>query len=46
MEGRNVYSVSYDSGGNPVYTPEPGSGGGVVGPGWMYDGSGNLVETI
>lgn len=44
MEGRNVYSVSYDSGGNPVYTAEAGSGGGVVGPGWMYDGSGNLVE--
>ena len=44
MEGRNVYSVSYDAGGNPVYTAEPGSGAGVVGPGWMYDGSGNLVE--
>ena len=44
MEGRNIYSVSYDAGGNPVYTAEPGSGGGVVGPGWMYDGSGNLVE--
>ena len=44
MDGRSVYSVSYDSSGNPVYTAEPGSGAGVVGPGWMYDGSGNLVE--
>ncbi|MCH1471003.1 MAG: SusC/RagA family TonB-linked outer membrane protein [Flavobacteriaceae bacterium] len=44
MEGRNVYSVSYDGDGAPVYTAEPGSGVGVVGPGWMYDGSGNLVE--
>ena len=44
MEGRSVYSVSYDSNGDPVYTSEPGSGAGVVGPGWMYDGSGNLVE--
>ena len=44
MEGRSVYAVSYDADGSPVYTAEAGSGAGVVGPGWMYDANGNLVE--
>jgi len=42
MEGRTIYSVSYDANGDPVYTLE--QEGGVVGPGWKYDGEGNLVE--
>jgi hypothetical protein len=41
-EGRTVYSVSYDVGGDPIYTLV--DAGGVVGPGWKYDDSGNLVE--
>ncbi len=41
LEGRTVYSVSYDADGEPVYTLE--QEGGVVGPGWKYDESGNLV---
>lgn len=41
LDGRTVYGVDYDSSGNPVYTLE--QQGGVVGPGVMYDGSGNLV---
>ncbi|WP_296622857.1 SusC/RagA family TonB-linked outer membrane protein [Marivirga sp.] len=42
LDGRTVYSVSYDANGDPVYTLE--QEGGVVGPGWKYDGDGNLVE--
>ena len=41
-EGRTVYSVGYDAAGNPDYTLV--DAGGVVGPGWKYDDSGNLVE--
>lgn len=41
-EGRTVYSVGYDVAGNPEYTLV--DAGGVVGPGWKYDDSGNLVE--
>jgi len=41
LDGRTIYSVSYDANGDPVYTLE--QQGGVVGPGWMYDESGNLV---
>jgi len=41
-EGRTVYSVGYDAAGNPNYTLV--DAGGVVGPGWKYDDSGNLVE--
>lgn len=40
-EGRTVYSVDYDTNGEPVYTLE--QEGGVIGPGLMYDGDGNLV---
>lgn len=42
LDGRTIYSVDYDADGNPVYTLE--QEGGVVGPGWMYDDAGNLVE--
>jgi len=41
-EGRTVYSVGYGAAGNPDYTLV--DAGGVVGPGWKYDDSGNLVE--
>jgi len=41
LEGRTTYSVDYDTTGNPVYTLE--QEGSVVGPGVMYDASGNLV---
>jgi len=41
-EGRTVYSVGYGAAGNPDYTLV--DSGGVVGPGWKYDDSGNLVE--
>jgi hypothetical protein len=41
LDGRTVYSVSYDPAGNPIFTLE--QEGGVIGPGWMYDESGNLV---
>jgi hypothetical protein len=34
-EGRTVYSVDYDSQGDPVYTLE--QEGGVVGPGWKWE---------
>lgn len=40
-DGRTIYGVSYDASGAPVYALE--QQGGVVGPGVMYDGSGNLV---
>ncbi len=40
-DGRTVYSVDYDASGEPVYTLE--QEGGIVGPGVMYDGDGNLV---
>jgi TonB-linked SusC/RagA family outer membrane protein len=40
-EGRTTYAVSYDNVGQPVYTLE--QEGSVVGPGYMYDSSGNLV---
>ncbi|MGF1534442.1 MAG: SusC/RagA family TonB-linked outer membrane protein [Bernardetiaceae bacterium] len=42
LDGRTVYSVSYDQNGDPVYTLE--QEGGVIGPGWRYDDAGNLVE--
>ncbi len=42
LDGRTVYSVSYDAAGEPVYTLE--QEGDVVGPGWKYDGDGDLVE--
>jgi TonB-linked SusC/RagA family outer membrane protein len=42
LDGRTIYSVSYDSNGDPVYSLE--QEGGIVGPGWKYDGDGNLVE--
>lgn len=42
LEGRTSYAVSYDASGEPVYTLE--QEGSVVGPGWMYDEAGNLVE--
>lgn len=35
LDGRTVYSVSYDANGDPVYTLE--QEGGVVGPGWKWD---------
>ena len=41
LEGRTVYSVDYDADGEPVYTLE--DEGGVVGPGLMYNESGELV---
>jgi len=41
-EGRTEYSVGYGAAGNPDYTLV--DAGGVVGPGWKYDDSGNLVE--
>ena len=34
LDGRTVYSVSYDGAGEPVYTLE--QEGGVVGPGWKW----------
>ena len=40
-DGRTIYGLSYDASGAPVYALE--QQGGVVGPGVMYDGSGNLV---
>ncbi len=42
LEGRTVYEVDYDAQGDPVYTQV--AAGGVVGPGWKYDGNGKLVE--
>lgn len=36
LDGRNTFSVSYDSDGNPVYTPDQ-IGGGVVGPGLKWE---------
>lgn len=42
LEGRTFYGVDYDVAGDPVYTLEQQSG--VVAPGLMYDGSGNLVK--
>ena len=42
LDGRTVYSVSYDVDGDPVYTLQ--DPGGVVGPGWKYSESGELVE--
>ncbi|UZR96356.1 SusC/RagA family TonB-linked outer membrane protein [Chondrinema litorale] len=41
LDGRTVYSVDYDAAGEPVYTLE--EEGGVVGPGLMYNESGELV---
>ncbi len=35
LEGRTVYSVSYDADGEPVYNLE--QEGGVVGPGWKWE---------
>ena len=34
LDGRTIYSVSYDGAGDPVYTLE--QEGGVVGPGWKW----------
>ena len=42
LDGRTVYSVGYDAAGIPDYALV--DAGGVVGPGWKYDASGNLVE--
>ncbi|NER13914.1 SusC/RagA family TonB-linked outer membrane protein [Leptobacterium flavescens] len=42
LQGRTVYSVGYDSNGDPVYTLV--NEGGVIGPGWKYDPNGQLVE--
>ena len=42
LDGRTVYNVGYDAAGIPDYTLV--DAGGVVGPGWKYDASGNLVE--
>jgi len=44
LEGRETYDISYDADGTPVYTAVNQDGWGVVGPGVMYDGEGNLVE--
>ena len=41
IDGRVIYSVSYDSNGQPVYNLD--QEGGVVGAGTMYDANGNLV---
>ncbi|MEQ8240996.1 MAG: SusC/RagA family TonB-linked outer membrane protein [Cyclobacteriaceae bacterium] len=41
LDGREVYNVTYDASGNPIYTLE--QAGGVIGPGVMYDDNGNLV---
>jgi outer membrane receptor protein involved in Fe transport len=42
MQGRTVYSVSYDNSGRPVYTLV--NQGGVIGPGYMYNNNGQLVK--
>lgn len=44
LEGRETYDVTYASDGTPVYTAVDEASWGVVGPGVMYDESGNLVE--
>ncbi|NBC83404.1 MAG: SusC/RagA family TonB-linked outer membrane protein [Bacteroidetes bacterium] len=41
LDGRVIYDISYDSNGEPVYTSV--DEGGVVGPGVMYNESGELV---
>ncbi len=44
LDGRTIYSVSYDGNGDPVYTLE--QEGGVVGPGWNWEdeNSDNIIQ--
>lgn len=43
LEGRVEYDITYNSSGDPIYTPTNQADAGVVAPGVMYDANGNLV---
>ncbi len=42
LEGREIYDITYDTNGEPVYSLV--EEGGIIGEGVMYDGDGNLTE--